>query len=204
MGHAAERLAARHRAKIVAALRHSGALLGVALLLLALTATPTLLQWWDTAIPAAIGSALAAVVLFSVIAMLPLEFFAYLDVHFDREVPRAFAGIAFGRRLYRESGRLDAMAREAGLPALSGFESPDIIDTGEMPAWHEPEAVLPTIDFLIEKTRGEKVGRELVFLGEALRAAAEQRASFYLLLHTWAGFTNAEIHARRSFKPPAA
>lgn len=195
--------AQRHRRKVIGALRHCGWLTLVAVLVLACTVAPTLLLWWDTGVPAAIGSAIFAVLMFSVVVFLPLELIAYVELHFDRLLEGVpFPGFRFGRTLYRESGRLDAMAREAALPPLSAFESHDVMDTGQPPLWYRPQAALPTVEYLLPRVEARPaLHRELQHVQRELRAAAEQGASFYFLLHTRAGMTNAEIHARRSANP---
>lgn len=204
-GNVAAPYARRHRRKVIAALRHGAAMLLAAVLVLALTAAPTLLGWWDTALPAAIGTAIFALILLSILVMLPLELIAYVDLHFDRPVGGVpFPGLRFGRRLYQGSGLLDAMAREAGLAPLSEFESHDALDTGEPPLWFAPRMALPTVEHLLARLDSRPaLRRELQHVQSALQAAEAQGASFYFLLHTRAGMTNAEIHARRSANPAA-
>lgn len=142
---------------------------------------------------------LFAIVVFGVAIMLPLELIAYVDLHFDRiidDVP--FPGLRFGRRLYRDADRLDALAREAGLPPLSRFESHDVIETGEPPVWHQPAAALPTVEYLLTRVDpARRVRRDLEHVRAALRSAADHGARFYLLVHSRADMTNAEIAARR-------
>jgi len=180
--------------------RYSGWLLLFGVLVLVCTVGPTLLLWWDTVVPAAIGTAIFAVMMFSVITMLPLELIPYVGLYFDRRLDDLpFPEFRFGRELYRESGHLDTMARDAGLPPLSEFESPDVLDTREAPIWHRPEAALPTVEHLLAGVDSRlAVHRDLRHVHAALRSAKEKGASFYLLLLTWSGVTNAEIEARRS------
>jgi hypothetical protein len=191
--------ALRHRQKVLEAIRHSVRLLLFAGLVLASTVVPTFLLWWDTVMPAAIGIAIVALVLFSILMMLPLEFIAYVDLYFDQRLDGLpHFGLRSGRRLYRESGRLDGLAREAGLPPLSDFESPDVLDTREAPIWHRPETALPTLEHLLARVDSRQaVHRDLQHVHTALRLATERGARFYLLLHTMSGMTNAEIQARR-------
>lgn len=191
--------ALRHRRKIMEAIGFSGKLLLFGVFVLACTVGPTLLLGWDTMLPAAIGIAFFALLLFSVVLMLPLELIAYVGPYFDRPMPDLpFPGFRFGRGLYRESARLDSMARNAGLPPLSDFESPDVLDSREPPVWHRPEAALPTVDYLLSQVNPQlPVHRDLLYVQAALRAAHGKGACFYFLLLTWAGFTNAEVEARR-------
>jgi hypothetical protein len=193
------RFALRHRQKVIGAIRYSGWLLLFTGLVLASTVVPTFLHWWDTVVPAAIGIAIVALVLFSILMMLPLEFIAYVELYFDQHLDALpFPGFGSGRKLYRESGRLDALARDAGLPPLSDFESPDVLDTREPPIWHRPEAALPTVEHLLAHVDPRlKVHRDLRHVHAALRSANEKGVSFYLLLKTLSGVTNAEIEARR-------
>jgi hypothetical protein len=181
------------------AIRHAGWLLLFSVLVLASTVVPTFLLWWDTVVPAGIGIAIVALVLFSVFTMLPLEFIAYVQLYFDKRVDDLpFLGLRSGRRLYQESGRLDAMARDAGLPPLSNFESPDVLDTQAPPIWHRPETALPTLEHLLARVDSRiAVRRDLQHVHAALRLANDKGASFYFLLKTWSGMTNAEIEARR-------
>lgn len=195
----ARRFALRHRQKVLGAIRYSGWLLLFAGLVLASTVVPTFLLWWDTVVPAGIGIAVVALVLFGVLTMLPLEFIAYVDLHFDQQLDGLpYLGLRSGRRLYRESGRLDAMAQDAGLPPLSDFESPDVLDTRGPPIWHRPETGLPTLEHLLARVDSRlAVHRDLQHVHTALRSATEKGARFYFLLHTMSDMTNAEIAARR-------
>lgn len=193
-----DRFSRRHRRKIMLSVRHAARLLGVGLIGLGVTLIPALLGWWDTVTPAAIGIAVLALILFSVVTMLPLELFAYLGLYFDRILELPFPGLRFGRALYRESGRLDVLAREAGLTPLSEFESPDVLDTNDAPIWREPRAALSTVEYLLAHVApGTAVNRDLAHVRLALRLAEEKGASFYFLVLTLAGMTNAELEARR-------
>jgi hypothetical protein len=131
--------------------------------------------------------------------MLPLELIAYVDLYFDQSLDGLpYLGLRCGRRLYRESGRLDALACDAGLPPLSDFESPDVLDTREAPIWHRPETALPTIEHLLARMDSRlPVHLDLQHVHTALRSASEKGARFYLLLKTMSGITNAELEARR-------
>jgi hypothetical protein len=131
----AERFALRQREKRIRALRYAARLLLISVIVLVCTVVPTLLHWWDTVVPAAIGTAIVALLLFGILVSLPLEFvFCYIWLYFDGEPNRIpHPGPRFGRALYRESARLDEWAREAGLPPLTDFESPDVTETGEPP-----------------------------------------------------------------------
>lgn len=198
-GKVAGRFALRRRQKFMASLRYSGWLVLISGLLLACTVGPLYLGWWDTALPAAFGSAIAALLLFAVIVNTPLEAFVYVGLYLDRDpysLPRPPSG--FGRALYHESARLDAIAREAGLPPLSEFESPDPLDTHELPVWHPPEAALPTVEHLLARLDPAiPLYRHLAYLRAALRAAGEKGARFYLLVLTLGGGTNARVEALR-------
>jgi hypothetical protein len=196
---ASRRFALRYRQKLMAALRYSGWLLLISGLLLACTVAPLYLGWWDAALPAAIGSAIAALLVFAVIVNTPLEVLAFVSLYFDRDhytLPHPKLG--FGRAFYRESGQLDAMALEAGLTPLSEFESPDPLETHELPAWHDPEAALPTVEHLLAHLHpANPVHPHLVSLRDALRAAKEKGAKFYFLVLTGGGGTNARVEALR-------
>jgi hypothetical protein len=193
------RFALRHRGKLISTIRYCGWLLLIGLLVLGCTVGPTFYFGWRTMVPAAIGAAICAVLLFSMVVLLPLEFIAYVAVKFDQTIEGLpFPGIGSGRGLYRESGRLDAMAREAGLPLLSDFESPDVLYTGGAPIWYLPASALPTVEHLLAGVdRRDALRRDLEHLQSALSMADAKGAKFYLLLLTWSGFTNAEIEARR-------
>ncbi len=189
--------ALRRRRNLRSSLRYSGLLLLIAGLLLACTVLPMLRGWWDTAIPAALGSAIATLIVFAVAVNTPLEAFAYVALYLDRDpysLPPPPRG--FGRSIYRESGRLDAMAREAGLAPLSEFESADPLDTRELPAWHAPQAALPTVEHLIARA-DPALKPHLEYLRAALQAAGEKGARFYFLVLTLAGGTNARVQALR-------
>jgi len=187
----------RRRRNLWSSLRYSGLLLLIAGLLLACTVAPMLRGWWDTAIPAALGSAIAALLVFAVAVNAPLEAVAYVTLYFDRDpyaMPRSPRG--FGRALYRESGRLDAIARAAGLTPLSEFESADPLETREAPVWHAPEAALPTVEHLLAHA-DPKLQPHLEYLRAVLQAAAAKGAKFYFLVLTLAGGTNARVEALR-------
>lgn len=179
------RFAERHRRKLWAGLRYSGLLLLIAGLLLACTVLPMLRGWWDTAVPAAIASAIAALLLFAVAVNTPLEFIPYVALYFDRELGVGPVPRGFGRALYRET-------------ALSEFESPDPLDTHRAPAWHAPEAALPAVEHLLASVDPAlPLHRHLEYLRDVLRAASEKGARFYFLVLTWAGGTNARVEALR-------
>jgi hypothetical protein len=201
----AERFGLRHRSKVLNALVRSGWLLLFGILVLVFTVVPTLLLWWDSAVPAAIGTAIVALIVFTLIVMLPLEFIPYLGLYFDRPLEGVpFPGFRFGCALYRQSGRLDAQARAAGLPPLSDFESPDVLDTGQPPLWYGPQAALPTVEHLLAQAQAPALRRDLQHVQRALRAAIAEGASFYVMVLTLSGVTNAEIEARRRAHAPAA
>jgi hypothetical protein len=61
---AVSRFALRRREKLRSSLRYAG--------------------WWDAALPAAIGSAIAALILVAVMVNTPLEAFAYVALYLDR------------------------------------------------------------------------------------------------------------------------
>ena len=199
MSRVARPFAQRHRQHYLSGLRFSGWLLLFGVIVLGCTVGPTLLLWWNSAVPAAIGTAIFAVLLFSVVVMLPLEFVAAVHPYFDRRLgDLPFPGFRFGLRLYRDSGRLDALAREAGLPPLSEFEAPDDLDSGQPPPWHAPEAALPTVEHLLARVESPgALHRDLAHLQAALRSARDKSARFCLVVKTWSGVTNAEREARR-------
>jgi hypothetical protein len=195
----AVRFATRRRRRLWATLRYTGWLLLAGLLILVCTVGPMWLLWWNTAVPAAIGTAIFALILFAVVMRLPFEAFAYVSLVFERDLTSVpFPGFRFGRGLYRESGRLDALADAAGLPLLSSFESPDVLDTGQPPVWHRPADALPTVEHLLGHIDpSERVHQELQHLRTALAAARDGGVRFYMLVLTWGDFTNADIYARR-------
>ena len=196
---ATSRFVQRRRENLRSALRYAGGMVLISTLLITCTVGPLYLGWWDTALPAAIGSAIAALILFAVIVNTPLEAFAYVAVYIDRDPYRLpLPPRGFGRALYRESGRLDAMAREAGLVPLSEFESADPLDTHELPVWHAPDSALPTVEHLLARVDPAlPLHRHLEYLREVLRTARERSARFYFLVKTWAGGTNARVEALR-------
>jgi hypothetical protein len=169
------------------------------------TVAPTWLLWWNTVVPAAIGTAILALILFGVVVRLPFESVAYVVLYFERELAGVpYPGLRFGRLLYRQSGRLDAMARRAGFAPLSEFESPDVLETGQPPVWHRPADALPTVEHLLGLVDpGTALHRELQHLRTALRAGRDADARFYFLVLTWGDMTNAEIQARRRGELPA-
>jgi hypothetical protein len=195
----ASRFVQRRRQNLRAALKYAGWLVLVSGLLIACSVVPLHLEWWDAAWPAAIGGAIAALILFAVIVNTPLEAIAYVALYIDRDpysLPQPSRG--FGRALYRESGRLDAMAREAGMTPLSEFESADPLDTHELPAWHTPDVALPTVEYLLARLDPAlPLHRHIEYLRDALRAARDREAKFYFLVKTWAGGTNARVEALR-------
>ena len=193
------RFAQRHRQKWRASLRFGGRLLLISVLLVASTVGPLYLGWWETALPAAIGTAIAALLLLAAVVNVPLEAVVFISLVFDRAVvPLPCATHSFGRALYRESGRFDAMARDAGLPLFSDFESPDPLDTHELPLWHAPEAALPTVEYLLAQLDPKSpLHRHLECLRDTLQGAQQKGARFYLLMLTWAGGTNARVEALR-------
>ena len=190
--------AASRRRKLLSSLRHSAMLLAIGALLLAETVLPLHLGWWDSALPAAVGTAIAVLLAFAVVVNTPLEAVAYVNLYVDlypyhgpRPQPRGF-----NRALYRESGRLDAIARVAGLIPLSDFESPDPLETREAPRWHSPAAALATVEYLL--TQADPALRpHLEYLRAWLQAARDQGAQFYFLVLTLAGGTNARVEALR-------
>ena len=201
----ASRFARRRRQRLWATLRHTGAMLLAGSLVFVGTVAPMWLLWWDTVVPAAIGTAIFALILFVVVVRLPFESVAYVVLYFERDLTGLpYPGLGFGLRLYRQSGRLDAMAREAGLTPVSSFESPDVLETGQPPVWHRPADALPTVEHLLARVDpGEPLHRELQHLRTALRAARDADTRFYLLVLTWADVTNADIQARRRGELPA-
>jgi hypothetical protein len=190
--------AASRRRKLFSSLRHSGMLLAIGVFLLAATVLPLHFGWWDSALPAAIATGIAAVLAFAVAVNTPLEAFAYVHLYVDqypydgpRPTPRGF-----NRFLYRESGRLDAIARAAGLAPLSAFESPDPLETHDHPRWHSPEAALATVEYLL-KQADPALQPHLAYLRTWLEAARDKGARFYFLVLTLAGGTNARVEALR-------
>jgi hypothetical protein len=194
----ARRFAERRRASLLSALRYGGWLTLVAALLVGATVAPLIAGWWHTAIPAAIGSAIAALLLFAVAVNLPLELIPYVALYIERDDYRPPPPRGFGRMLYRHSGALDALAAEAGLPPLSGFDSHDPLDTREPPAWHAAQAALPTVEHLLVRvSRDLPLHRHLQHLQAALQAARDKEARFFFLVLTWGGGTNARAEAMR-------
>jgi hypothetical protein len=191
--------ARRHRQTFRRSLRRSALMLMIGAALVAVTAAPVWLLWWDVVWPAAIASAIFVLLLFAVLAALPFDAIAYVSVFVQspaKDPP--FDGFRSGRALYREADRLDAMARDAGLTPLCDFESPDVLDTGEPPQWHRPEAALPTVEYLLGRVDSTSpVHRDLRHLHAGLRSAIDGNAGFYLVVLAWSDMTNAEIHARR-------
>lgn len=175
------RFVLRHRRQLLAGLRYAATLLLLAALLVACTVWPMLRGWWDTAIPAAIGSAIAALLVFAVAVNAPLEFIPYVALYFDREPTLERRPRGFGRALYREA-------------ALSEFESPDPLDTHQAPLWHAPEAALPVVERLLAERPSDP---HLAWLHGALRAAAQSGAKFYFLVLSLSGGTNARVEALR-------
>ena len=200
----AEPFARRRREKFSRSLRFAGGALIVCVLIFCATVLPVLMQWWDNAFPAAIGSAFVALLLVSAVVMLPLDFITFIWPYFECDPDRIpHPGARFGRALYRESGQLDDWAREAGLALLSDFDSPDVTDSGKpqawpAPRWHDTQPLLATVEYLLTRVEpGSAVQGDLQKLGEALRAAQAQGARCYLLVLTWGGGTNSMVEAIR-------
>ena len=192
------RYAQRHRQRFASALRHAGWFLLLGGTVLACTVAPPFLGWWDTTLPAAIGTAFFVVVIVSVMANLGLELIASVRAYFDRPLGDVAIPWRSGRALYGESARLDALAREAGLPLLSEFESADDLDTGSAPAWHPPELALPTVGHLLAHAApGSRLHRDLATLRTGLLSARAKNARFCLLVQSWGRSTNAETESRR-------
>jgi hypothetical protein len=186
------------RAKLRRSLRHSGMLVLIAASVFAGTVGPLYAGLWDAALPAAIGSAVAALFLFAVAVNAPLEAVTYVALYFDRDIGERHPPRGFGRALYRESGRLDALAAEAGMRPLSEFESADPLDTRQAPGWHAPDAALRTVDHLLARIDcAEPLHAHLEYFRAALEAASQRGATFYLVLLTWGGGTNARVEAAR-------
>ena len=190
--------AASRRRKLLSSLRYSGMLLAIGALLLASTVLPLHLGWWDAALPAAIATGIAALLAFAVVVNTPLETFAYVNLYADLHPyhgphprPRGF-----NRVLYRESGRLDAIAHAAGLTPLSAFESPDPLETHEAPRWHSPAEALRTVEHLLTQADPD-LQPHLEYLRVWLEAARDKGAQFYFLVLTLAGGTNARVEALR-------
>ena len=200
----AARYADRHRQIRIDALQRTAKLLLFCVGVGAITIAPTWLGWWDTVLPAAVGIAIIGLVLCSVMILLPLTFIAYVELEFDKEISGAsHLGVRSGRRVYLESGFFDRRALEAGLRPLSEFEVPDPIHTGQAPQFHDPRTALPVIAYLSANAASSpSTRRALIRFETALRTASEHGARFYILAHTLAGFTNAEIAARRRGDQP--
>jgi hypothetical protein len=192
------RYAQRHRRRFASTLRQAGQLLLLGGAVLACTVAPLYFGWWDTTLPAAIGTAFFVVVLVSVMANLGLELIASVHAYFDRPLGDIAIPWSGGRALYGESARLDALAREAGLPLLSEFESADDLDTGSAPTWHPPDLALPTVGHLLAHAApGTRLHRDLLTLRGALLSARAKNARFCLLVQSWGRGTNAETESRR-------
>jgi hypothetical protein len=194
----AERFAASRRAKLHANLSYSGWLILIACLFLAAGFAPLYAGWWDAAWPAAIGTAIAVLLILAVVINTPLEAFVSLAVYFENDRGQPAVPWKFGRALYRESGRLETLALEAGLPPLSAFDSDDPLDTKALPRWHDPAAALPTVEHLLSRIdASQPLHAHLQYLRAALEAARVNDARFYLMVLSWAGGTNARVEALR-------
>ncbi|MBI3917890.1 MAG: hypothetical protein HY322_12885 [Betaproteobacteria bacterium] len=136
--------------------------------------------------------------LVSVLVNLGLDLIASVNAYFDRRLGDVAIPWPNGLALYRQSGRLDALAREAGLPLLFEFESSDDLDTGSALTWHPPELALPTVGHLIaHATPGTRLHHELLTLRTALLSARAKNARFCLLVQSWGRGANAENESRR-------
>lgn len=200
----AEAFARRKRENIQRALRFYARALVLGFVVLACSVTPLVLGWWETAVPAAIGTAFLAFILILLVGNLPMEYRAYVWAYFDCDpelIPHP--GAKFGRALFGESARLDAWAREAGLRPISDFDSPDVMVEGRpahwpMPQWHESQPLLQTVDHLLTRViAGSVLHGELQQLQSMLRAACEHGARCYLLVLSLGGGTNATVEAIR-------
>lgn len=200
---AAAPLRQRHRQLIWSTLRWSAQLLGVAATMLAVSLGLLFHGYEDAALAAAVSTAIAAVVGFAVLVNLPLSLVAELWIYFSPESDNLLRPAAsFGRVMYRESARLDALAEQAGLTPLSAFESADPLDSRQRPRWHLPAAALSTVDYLLTAVaETDPVRPHLAYLQRALIEAERQGARFYLLLTTWAGGTNGRVEAYRREDP---
>ena len=114
----AERFAASRRAKLRANLSYSGLLIAIACVLVAAGVGPLYAGWWDATWPAAIGTAIAALLLFAVAVNTPFEAFVSVCIYFESDRGQPPRPWAFGRALYRDSGRLAALALR-GRPAAA-------------------------------------------------------------------------------------
>lgn len=200
---ASERFRQRHRQLWLGNLQYSAKLVVIVGAMLAVSLG---LLWSgvdDAALAAAVSTAIAALVGFAVLVNVPMSLIPEVWICFSHESDNLLRPAPrFGRTMFRESARLDALAHEAGLPALSEFESPDPLDTRERPIWHLPADALPTVEFLCGALAADDPARpHVMYLVEALRVAAQQGARFYLLLTTWAGGTNARVEAYRREDP---
>ncbi len=166
---------------MLSALRHSATLLLIAAALVACTVWPTLSGWWETVVPAALASAVAALLVLAVVVNTPLELVPYVALYFDRDVGAGPVPGGFGRALYREA-------------ALSQFESPDPLRTQQQPEWHAPEPALPVLERLLAERPSDP---NLAYLQAALGAAARAEAKFYFNVLSWGGGTNARVEALR-------
>ena len=168
----------RRRQNLWAALRWCVTLVSAAVALLAATVIPMLVGWWDTALPAAIATAIAALALFAVLVSAPLEAVAYVALYTDRPVAAPPRG--FGRAIFR-------------IEALSQFESADPLQTKQPPVWHEARDALQVVERLL-KEADAKQRPHLLYLRSALEASG---GKFYFMVKTWAGGTNARVEALR-------
>ena len=180
--------ALRRRQNLRAALRWDATLVAGGAALVAITVAPLLLGWWDSAWPAAIASAILALLLFVVAVHTPFEAVAYVDIYTDREpynLPPPPKG--FGRALYRHAGKLEALSR---------FESEDPLQTKAAPAWHDPRDALPVVHGLLQDA-DPALRPHLEYLRAALETVRSRDAKFYLMVKTWGGATNARVEALR-------
>lgn len=202
--HVAEPFARRRRESVRDARRYYAGMLVLGLVILAATVAPTVWGWWQTAVPAAIGTAIFIFVLITIVGSLPMHSRAYVWPYFDCDPGRIpHPGERFGRALFRFSGVLDGWAREAGLSPITDFESPDVMSLGKMPhwptpQWHDAAALKRTVDHLVTRAReGSPLHAELVALQATLDAACAAGARCYLLVATLGGGTNARVEAIR-------
>ena len=118
--HVAEPLARRRRESVRDARRYYAGMFVLGLVILAATVAPTVWGWWQTAVPAAIGTAIFIFVLITIVGSLPMHSRAYVWPYFDCDPGRIpHPGERFGRALFRFSGVLDGWAREAGVSVRS-------------------------------------------------------------------------------------
>ena len=176
------RFVARHGASVRSALRYAATLLLIAAALVACTVWPTLRGWWETVVPAALASAIAALLVFAVVVNTPLE------ASFPSSRCTSIATSAPGRC------RAALAAPSTARRRCRSSSRPTPLRTLQSPEWHAPEAALPVLERLLAERPSDP---SLAYLQAALRAAVLAEAKFYFNVLSWGGGTNARVEALR-------